>query len=85
MFAVSLPSLSSDESESELNTNVEQHRHPHLPLNRHNEAILNREIAILKENPFTESYASIMRQSRTFNVIIKIIEKACCSGYFLIY
>uniref|UniRef100_A0A914LLU4 Uncharacterized protein n=1 Tax=Meloidogyne incognita TaxID=6306 RepID=A0A914LLU4_MELIC len=78
---ITLPSFSSDESEgeTEVKPNIIQQKRPRSILNRCNEAILKRQISILQENPFTESYATIIGRQENFTLIIEIIEMASCS------
>ncbi|KAL7079792.1 hypothetical protein ACQ4LE_001439 [Meloidogyne hapla] len=76
---ITLPTFSSDESEGEAKPNIVQQRRPKPILNRCNEAILKRQIAILQENPFTESYATIIGRRENFDLIIEIIQMASCS------
>ncbi|CAK5082307.1 unnamed protein product [Meloidogyne enterolobii] len=78
---ITLPSFSSDESEgeTEVKPKIVQQKRPRSILNRCNEAILKRQISILQENPFTESYATIIGRQENFTLIIEIIEMASCS------
>jgi len=84
---ITLPSFSSDESEgeTEVKPNIIQQKRPRSILNGCNEAILKRQISILQENPFTESYATIIGRQENFTLIIEIIEMASCSCKFCFY